>query len=620
MFVVDFEFNIVDDGTYSEYYEDVERILAVVGEDWGSRIDAVATLEIDVSFEFAPSENFLAKAGPITVEPLREENGISIVEIGTIHEIRTGEDPNATQADGQIIFNGALIEEFFWDPAPLERTVTIPDNEYDAYTILLHEVGHVIGFSGYKDDRTGEAPGIMTTYDELVERVGPDDFVFTGANAVEIYGDNVPLALGSLAHYGNPGGPGEDLDELLMSPTIDVEERAVITDIDLAILLDLGVPVIYDGGTAPTPPTPPMIEILGTNRSEIIEVIHTNAAILVNITDVITGRTTRRAPIDSTGFTDFLIRGLGGNDRIFVNNDMLACTIFGDEGDDTIIGGNGSDTLFGNAGNDQIYGGYGEDRIDGGYGRDYLVGGFDNDRIFGDLKDPDPAREPDVNGHDTLEGSAGEDKMYGGAGDDILIGGNNNDRLWGETGNDSLYGADGRDTMDGGAGADLFEGGAGVDIADYAARVANLIISIDEVADDGEVDEGDNVTFSTENVWGGLGNDRIGASGAKNALWGNGGQDTLDGGSGDDFIEGSAGADKIDGMSGRDTIYGGVGADHINGGSDADEIFAGDGNDRIFTTDRHRDVIDGGLGENTLEADQRDEYERVLEPLVVTTR
>ncbi|MEM9204045.1 MAG: hypothetical protein AAGC53_20585 [Actinomycetota bacterium] len=65
---------------------------------------------------------------------------------------------------------------------------------------------------------------------------------------------------------------------------------------------------------------------------------------------------------------------------------------------------------------------------------------------------------------ETLSGGAGDDALEGGDGDDSLIGGSGDDLLEGEGGNDTLEGGDGCDTLTGGDGDDVLLGGADADL------------------------------------------------------------------------------------------------------------------------------------------------------------
>jgi cysteine-rich repeat protein len=161
-------------------------------------------------------------------------------------------------------------------------------------------------------------------------------------------------------------------------------------------------------------------------------------------------------------------------------------------------------------------------------------------------------------------------------------------------------------TLEGGAGDDWFLqgasasfgerliGGLGVDTVDYSLRGASqpIWVTIGASVDDGEAGEGDDLTGSIENVYGGAGNDTITGSALANTLVGGLGDDVLHGGAGDDrflmaawdgvaraFLAGPDGADLIVGDEGNDTVdYGlraGAVTARLHDGS-VDDPYAGD--------------------------------------------
>ena len=211
---------------------------------------------------------------------------------------------------------------------------------------------------------------------------------------------------------------------------------------------------------------------------------------------------------------------------------------------ENIIGSNGADHIFGTAAPNRFAGHGGADVLVGDASNDVLEGGDADDVLRGDA------------GNDTFDGGTGADDMDGGADNDTFAGGDADDVLTGAAGNDTFdggAGADdmdgdaGNDTFDGGAGADDMDGGADVDTATYASRQADLVVRIDNNANDGEVaaNEGDNVRQSIENVRGGRGDDVLVGSSGPNQLLGEGGNDSLNG---------RLGADTLDGQTGVDTI------------------------------------------------------------------
>jgi Ca2+-binding RTX toxin-like protein len=219
----------------------------------------------------------------------------------------------------------------------------------------------------------------------------------------------------------------------------------------------------------------------------------------------------------------------------------------------------------------------------GGAGNDHLVGG-----PLGD----------------SLGGGAGDDVENGGAGDDSLDGGATPGCV-ASGGGDELHGDGGDDSLCGGAGpsagndSDLLAGGDGEDHAWYL-RTANVAVSLDNVAGDGEAGEGDNVAGDVEDVTAGSGSDVLVGNSSRNVLDGGGGPDVLAGDGGDDVLMDSGGdsaTDRLDGGDGDDLMAAGAGPDTYIGGPGEDGVtdYAG----RTFPVRVTLDGVadDGGAGE-----------------------
>lgn len=157
-----------------------------------------------------------------------------------------------------------------------------------------------------------------------------------------------------------------------------------------------------------------------------------------------------------------------------------------------------------------------------------------------------------------------------------------------------ILGGPGNDQLQGGAGQDVFEGDEGTDGVSYGPRTAPITTSKDGVANDGQVNEGDNIGSDVERITGGLANDSIG--GGPDA-------DILDGGPGDDSISGLAGDDELDGdgglSAGADTVSGGPGSDRIAGDGGAD-LLSGDAGNDTLEGGTEADMLDGGPGADQL--------------------
>jgi len=241
-------------------------------------------------------------------------------------------------------------------------------------------------------------------------------------------------------------------------------------------------------------------------------------------------------------------------------DDIIGATITGDRITGTVIGVVSKEfklsrvdkiVIKGGDGNDVITNGNAETipaNLDGGNGNDNISGGDKNDTLTGG------------DGKDTVDGRSGNDKVDAGPG---------NDRIY-----DQLV-----FTSQGKSGSDKFIGGSGRDELFYDTRSANLHVSLDGKANDGETGNGekDNVGADIEIIYCGAGDDVIIGNSRDNRLYGGGG------------------SDRIDGKSGNDRLY----ADLPQGtGFGNDTLLGGDGDDILYANDSTADTVNGQDGED----------------------
>jgi Ca2+-binding RTX toxin-like protein len=346
---------------------------------------------------------------------------------------------------------------------------------------------------------------------------------------------------------------------------------------------------------------------------------------------------------EATSVNQVYLNGLGGSDQISVSGDVgMGVSINGGAGDDSLTGGAGGDRIWGGDGNDTLHGGDGDDVLRGNLGSDQIFGGAgtrdivdyatrladlvisvgnpalgdgaagENDNVAGDVE-----RVHGGEGNDHITGTAAANVLRGNGGDDTLIGGGGEDLLAGGWGADLMRGGDGNDVlrgndvMHGNDGSDVFWGEAGRDTADYEHRTANLSISLDDVANDGEIYEPDNVRSDVERVIGGRGHDRILGSNADNALYGGRGLDTIFGYGGRDTIYGGSHSDRLDGGNGDDLVIGEHGNSILKGGPGLDTLRGADGNDWFYEQDTLVDHLFGGGGLDRALVDPADLLESI---------
>lgn len=270
-------------------------------EIFSRHVTGLGTLDVVVSMDL--SGRAVGSGRSLVAVTKEVVNGKTVIHEGAVAELLSGVDPNGASYDIEINLPPDYLNKSLWlDPDPLTRSVAVQSGRFDAVSFFLHEIGHALGFNGRGDGNTGVVTGnFLSTYDALVATQNGVP-VFTGANAVAVYGGPVPLATGAInnyTHYGRVSADGLDLSLMEGSAYAPNGVRWYLDAIDLAIFRDLGM-------------------------------------------------TTVANPIADVGGSRF--QGFAAND-----------TMFGGVGADTLLGGAGNDTLNGAGGNDTLDGGAGLD-------------------------------------------------------------------------------------------------------------------------------------------------------------------------------------------------------------------------------------------------------------------
>lgn len=223
---------------------------------------------------------------------------------------------------------------------------------------------------------------------------------------------------------------------------------------------------------------------------------------------------------------------------------------------------------------------------------------------LGDGKDGlDAGNGPATGSPITADGGAGDDTFTGGAGGDVLEGGAGDDSFFGQAGADTMRGGDGDDaffasartnptstspTQENTPAGDVMDGGPGADSVTYLFTDEHVNVTLDGVANDGRVGEGDNVTGMTR-IRGGMRSNTITGDAADNLITVSTCCPTVSPSNpapvqpgGDDVVRGGPGDDTILTGLGDDEIFGEDGDDIVKGGGNDDTIFGGAGNDVLI--------------------------------------
>jgi hypothetical protein len=225
--------------------ENIRENILVAAEMWTSLV-VTKSSSIEIEFKFQPWPARGAGRS-LTAVPFGGEkvNGMSLLEEGMPHELRTGNDPNGSSPDVEVILDPEYAKTIWWDPKPRTRKRPMSINKLDAVSVIAHELGHAMGFNGRIDPKSGQPTnGEISTYDRWVEFDGKN-FFFNGPAATKAFGKKIPLSKtqNNYHHFGEPG-PKLDRklkDALMNGIFMEYGKRYFVTDLDIAVLSDCGL-------------------------------------------------------------------------------------------------------------------------------------------------------------------------------------------------------------------------------------------------------------------------------------------------------------------------------------------------------------------------------------------
>jgi hypothetical protein len=238
----------------------IKAFYDLVAKDLAARIICASTGNIEIDVTIDPNGQFsyaYAGANWIDVGDFFHPQTL-MASLIPMQEILTGTDVNGKTHDATMTFTPNMMR-IISDAFANAVATSNPDAALMAsgpYQTFLHEMMHVLGFGfGNDDPYTGagrRADGSSAfVYDNWTFVIDGKPY-FTGPTATAIYGAKIPLVqLGwpgvSMNHFD--GGPQEDgkfitvLENDLMQPNLDGDNPRQISNLDLAVLADLGYAV-----------------------------------------------------------------------------------------------------------------------------------------------------------------------------------------------------------------------------------------------------------------------------------------------------------------------------------------------------------------------------------------
>jgi hypothetical protein len=250
---------------FSDYADRVIRHVRAAGAEWAQYLRSNAVVSVTVAMypesSLPPDNPQLLADTPMTFRErsgvVRSENGFDVVEFAPAYRIRTGHAIDDSGLPDVTIRIGEryLKETLFFDADPMDRTGPVPAGKTEAYGRFVHELGHALGFNGfYRGDGTYDPTTRRSTFDQYITRSADGTSWFNGPLATQFYGGPVPLTVNERGHLGSDGDDrlfSLSAAEAMNGRTVFTGTRYGVSELDVRILCDIGVPCVLQADAGP---------------------------------------------------------------------------------------------------------------------------------------------------------------------------------------------------------------------------------------------------------------------------------------------------------------------------------------------------------------------------------
>ena len=243
-----------------------QRNLAAVGDMFCQYLDSI---NVELITHVMADRSIARAGGTFQLGSVRGESnrtGLIVYEPSSLTKLKTGENPFFSH-EILLFFNVPYVQENYWlDPTPNNRSDNvIPSTKVDFLSIVLHEIGHGLGYAGSINRSPGANYGkytdYMTVFDDLSFFGGdgnaldaatgnPNPMYFDGPISKQVYGQKVQLtnlatndvlSSQNFYHLGDCSSPKILEDSLMSGCYVPLgPEYLEITCADMALLADLG--------------------------------------------------------------------------------------------------------------------------------------------------------------------------------------------------------------------------------------------------------------------------------------------------------------------------------------------------------------------------------------------
>ena len=246
----------------------------------GQILNGLISIQKPISVEVVPTSSYSgsdsgasATGAPYLDGSMTKAGAYEVVTPGALYDALGRVPPYGVtgSADIGITLNLSLISGDWFDPTGAARSDPVPSAQADFLSTALHELLHGLGFDYLRQEPTTSVPvgqtqpvAVPGQIDAFAEDTafdaGSSVLYFTGPTAEAHFGGPVPLysvpasdprSISNYSHIGGAAGyPGAGLEDL-MNADATAGTRYNVSDLDLAILADIGYNVLNYPGLPP---------------------------------------------------------------------------------------------------------------------------------------------------------------------------------------------------------------------------------------------------------------------------------------------------------------------------------------------------------------------------------
>lgn len=195
-------FDVSSSGLTTPERNAITAHVQAAGESWAALFEFEGTRTITVRISI-DTNIATANGTSLTSTAVGTIAGRVTYQQGAASEMASCADPNGATPDVAFTIGlNYLRNELWFDPDPVARNATVPNDRTDAMSLFLHEFGHAFAYNGWSNGQGVPPAGYWSTFDRWMQSGSPTRF--TGPQAIAaLPGTPLDLTTNNINHWGN---------------------------------------------------------------------------------------------------------------------------------------------------------------------------------------------------------------------------------------------------------------------------------------------------------------------------------------------------------------------------------------------------------------------------------